>query len=472
MTDALSLQDMRGVKASFDVLNQSPNDRRHWAYADGLSADATATPEKREQLRGYARYEVANNTYAKGIVLTLANDTIGTGPRLQMLTENKEANTKIETAFNAWAKEIGLAEKLRTMKMSRTVDGESFAVIINNDKLKHDIQLDIQVIEADLVRSSDFTTNENEEDGIVFDDNRNPIQYKVLKHHPNDNKSFDNKVHIVDAENMLHLYRKDRAMQSRGVSEIMSALPLFANLRRYTLAVVACAETAANFSAVLHTDHPHPETGAVNVKPMETIDLERNMMLTLPNGWKMSQLEAKQPIADYVEFKNSILNEIARCLNMPFNIAAGNSSSYNYASGRLDHQTYYKAIEVDQDFITTKVLDKIFSLWLYEYSLSSGMFDMGDNAITHKWFWDGTEHVDPTKDANARDTDLANLSTNYAIAYARQGRDWEAEFRQCAREKALMEELGISPKDIAQKEDEDEEDKDDGKEKADTKDKG
>jgi ABC-type branched-subunit amino acid transport system ATPase component len=28
----------------------------------------------------------------------------------------------------------------------------------------------------------------------------------------------------------------------------------------------------------------------------------------------------------------------------PFNVAAGNSSGYNYASGRLDHQTYFKAI--------------------------------------------------------------------------------------------------------------------------------
>jgi hypothetical protein len=33
---------------------------------------------------------------------------------------------------------------------------------------------------------------------------------------------------------------------------------------------------------------------------------------------------------------------------MPFNVAAGNSSGYNYASGRLDHQTYFKAIRVEQ----------------------------------------------------------------------------------------------------------------------------
>ncbi len=37
-------------------------------------------------------------------------------------------------------------------------------------------------------------------------------------------------------------------------------------------------------------------------------------------------MHAEQPATTYAEFKREILNEIARCLNMPFNVAAGNSS--------------------------------------------------------------------------------------------------------------------------------------------------
>ncbi len=44
---------------------------------------------------------------------------------------------------------------------------------------------------------------------------------------------------------------------------------------------------------------------------------------------------------------------------MPFNVAAGNSSGYNYASGRLDHQVYYKLIRVDQAHMGRVVLDPI-----------------------------------------------------------------------------------------------------------------
>ena len=81
------------------------------------SADAAANPEVRRTLRNRARYEVANNSYARGIVLTLANDVIGTGPRLQMLTGSAEANQTIEREFTAWAKAVDLPSKLRTMRM-------------------------------------------------------------------------------------------------------------------------------------------------------------------------------------------------------------------------------------------------------------------------------------------------------------------------------------------------------------------
>ena len=43
---------------------------------------------------------------------------------------------------------------------------------------------------------------------------------------------------------------------------------------------------------------------------------------------------------------------------MPFNVAACNSSGYNYASGRLDHQTYFKSIRVEQEHLACVVLDR------------------------------------------------------------------------------------------------------------------
>ncbi len=58
--------------------------------------------------------------------------------------------------------------------------------------------------------------------------------------------------------------------------------------------------------------------------------------------------------------------------------------------------------------------------------------------------FDGHEHVDPAKEANAQATRLANHTTTLATEYARQGRDWEAELRQRAKERQLMTELGLT----------------------------
>ena len=132
---------------------------------------------------------------------------------------------------------------------------------------------------------------------------------------------------------------------------------------------------------------------------------------------------------------------------MPYNVAAANSSGYNYASGRLDHQTYFKAIRVEQSHLECAVLDRILAAWFDEAVLLSDFLPAGLGPIAdwpHQWFWDGNEHVDPAKEATAQATRLANHTTTLADEYARRGQDWETQLRQRAKELALMNELGLA----------------------------
>ena len=64
-------------------------------------------------------------------------------------------------------------------------------------------------------------------------------------------------------------------------------------------------------------------------------------------------------------------------------------------------------------------------------------------------FWDGHEHVDPSKEATAQEKRLANNTTSLASEYAKQGKDWETELRQIAKERKLMEELGITSEELS-----------------------
>jgi len=441
---------VRLVRARYDAAATNADNRRHWANADSLSVDAANSPNVRRVLRDRARYEVANNSYARGIVVTLANDVVGTGPRLQLLSPDHDANKRIEQEFMLWASAIGLAEKLRTMRMARAQDGETFAVLTSNPKLPTRVNLDLKLIEADQVTTPDLNPlTSTAVDGIVFDEAGNPVEYHVLKQHPGEARiglgGFKNYDRIL-AEAMIHWFRTDRPGQSRGIPDIMPALPLFAQLRRFTLAVLAAAETAADFAGILYTDAP-ASGEADAAEPFEPIELEKRALLTMPGGWKMSQLEAEQPSTSYGEFKREILNEIARCLNMPANVARADSSGYNYASGRLDHQTYFKAIRVEQSHLEIVVLDRILAAWLDEAALIPGLLPDGLPPIAsweHQWFWDGREHVDPAKEASAQATRLSSHTTTLAEEYARRGLDWEEQVRQRAKEVSLLEELGIA----------------------------
>ena len=446
---ASAIAPRRVVLARYDAAATTEENRRHWANADHLSANAANNPTVRRILRARSRYEVANNSYARGIVLTLANDVVGTGPRLQLLTEDDTANRTVEQAFVQWAEAIRLPEKLRTLRMARAESGEVFAMFTANPAVDSPVKLDLRLIEADQI-ATPVVNLSGGVDGIVFDAYGNPLEYHLLRAHPGDTSAigasllgFDR----VPASAMLHYFRIDRPGQNRGIPEITPALPLFAQLRRYTLAVIAAAETAADFAAVLYTDAP-ANGEADPVEPMDLVELERRMATVLPGGWKLGQVTAEQPATTYGEFKAQILNEIARCLNMPFNVAAGNSSGYNYASGRLDHQTYYKSIRVDQAHLGRVVLDPLLRAWLDEAALVEGLLPQSMRRIAplldHQWFWDGMEHVDPAKEASAQATRLTSHTTTLAYEYARQGRDWEAELRQRAKEVTLMNELGLA----------------------------
>ena len=103
----------RLIRAKYDAAQTTADNTRHWGNADHLSADAATSPTVRATLRSRSRYEVANNSYARGIVETLANDTIGAGPRLQMQLGDRAVNQRIERAFAQWASVVGLSDTPR-----------------------------------------------------------------------------------------------------------------------------------------------------------------------------------------------------------------------------------------------------------------------------------------------------------------------------------------------------------------------
>jgi capsid protein len=409
------------LRAAYDAAIDTDENRKHWRYADNLSAASANSIEVRRKLRSRARYEALEaNSFAKGICLTLSNDTISTGPSLQINLPDKRLRKFIETQWKKWCKATKIHAKLRTARLSKIIDGEVFMMRTNNRRLNTPVQLDIRLIEADQVSTPGFIDgmNPDQVDGIIFEDGQ-PVIYHVLKGHPGDRwAQLAWQKDDIDAGDMIHMFRSERPGQARGIPEITPALPLFAFLRRYTLATILAAEIAADFAAVLETAAAnYDEDDMDDVAPFSNVPIDRGLLTALPRGYKMSQFKPEQPTTSYEAFRNAILQEIARCVHMPANKARADSSAYNYSSGRLDHQTYYEAIAIERSEWEIEALDRIFGWWLDEALMIPGYLDDaideavlasddGDNDwidelgvldVEHEWRWPPHRDVDPSE---------------------------------------------------------------------------
>jgi len=436
--------DRRVVRAAYDSAQTTTDNTRHWAQTDALSADAANSAAVRKKLRERARYEVANNGWARSMVDTLAHEVIGTGPRIQILTGSTAANEWIELQYTLWAKRIRLGRKLRTMRKAKCQDGEGIGIFYSNRKLSGDVQLDLKPIETDQLSTPTIFFNDNQIDGIDLDENGNPDRYHILKHHPGGTEWFVNTLDEIDpppaASEVIHVFREDRPGQHRGIPEITPALPIFSRLRRFTLATLQTAENIAELTLMLKTSQPDDGTGADpsgttttqgSYETFDVFDIERGMITVLPEGTDIVQPDAKQPSSTYVEFVQQCLAEAFACVCMPYAVGAADSSNENFASGKLSRQGFKRAVKVERELEWNPEVLRIFFAWFNEAKFSmpldlrSGMLPVGQWIITV--FWDGVEDIDPEKAANARKVMLTTGQTVLPDIYAENGDDYETK---------------------------------------------
>lgn len=430
---ALALRRLR-MRAGYDLAETTDENRRLYERVDSLATDAWMSPEKRRVLRNRCRYESANNSYARGIGLTLANDTIGTGPQLQLLGGNTDENRKREQMWWDWATEIRLPQKLRTMRFAKFEGGEIFAVIFTNEALRSPIKLDFELVEAEQIDDPEFTTitDENWQDGIRYDDSGNPVRYRKLDHHPGSLGwvGLPTDYTDVDARWVFHYFTPTRPCQRRGIPDLTPACQLFGELRRYRGAVLMAAETASAIAAFITSDAPaDSEGGPTTVEAMDQIEYARGMLMTLPQGSNVNQLKAEQPTTTHDAFTSTLIREAARCLNVPFTVAVMDASVANMSATYVDRQVYGHERMIDRAELE-RFIEQLFREWTAEARF---VVDLPDE-IPHQWFWPSLgHHADPAKVANAVTTKLAYGMTNFPLEYAREGLDWEEQQQAAAK---------------------------------------
>lgn len=421
------------LRATYDAARTTDEFKNYWANADTYDADSANSREVRSTLVSRARYEIGNNGYADGIAQTYATDLVGLGPNLRMQTGSPAFNRMIEFEWALWTKAIRFRRKFWTMAHAKFSDGEAIGIMRRNPRVRHPIKLDVVLIETEQCQTPFLPYGvDGYIDGIRFDEFGNPLYYDILRGHPGSVGSLTTTLEPeqVAADRVLHWFKMRRPGQHRGVPESASTLNTGAAARRWREATLAAAETAADFSVFLKTGF-QPDQIA-RVAPMSSLDIKKRMMTSLPDGWGVEQLKAEHPSATYESFHDQLINEQARPANMPKNKAKCDSSQYNYASGRLDHQTYYAALDVERRDADDLVLDPLFTLW-FDLAIANYGWLGGDPARvsvaakSHLWDWPKHRVADVQAEADAIETRLQSGQVGLHQVFSDAGLDLEDE---------------------------------------------
>ena len=448
------LVNKKFLRAGWDATEKGGTLSDHWRKANSKDPVSEATPADLRVIRARVRHEFNNNSYCRGIVNTVTNYVIGTGPKLRLVPrgrvggEDRRRLYEYANLFNDWAWEVDLARKLRVAYCAKIKDGEGFLALGTRRGGGEGITLNVKPFECDLVSHNDFTRDPGLPDGVNLDRDGNITSYEILPRHPGNASrfTFTDKPRRIPAGLIVHLYDETRPGLVRGISEIVAGLRMFAQLSRYSSAVVASAEAEAEITAVLKTQAP-PNTGVAVQSANEFFTLEHNAVLTLPAGWEIQYVPKSQPSQNHEAFLRTIIREFGRGLGVPYAVAAADASGHNYSSMRGDWQGFYEEIKVRRNDVEHSALDKVFAEFNKEARLVFGGFGMLPSEYDYYWDWPGYEHVDPMKVAAAQKVRLENRTTTLAREYAAQGLFYEDEIEQLKYEQELTK--GLVP--VAQK---------------------
>ncbi len=453
-----------GPTASSDAARTTTENKKHWTRADGRGPVSETPPGDRRTIRNRSRHEFRNNSYYRGAVRAIVGDTIGTGPRLQMLTPDAKLNADVQDLWRAWSASADWALTCRVLVGVGEVAGECFGVLRQSKRLERlglPVSVDLKLIEPDQVAHPGgygLYPSQYGDDGIETDEDGEVLRYSILKSHPGDPifARLTQQATVVDADYVLHWFEPERPGQLRGNIPWESSLTIFNELRRFSKAVVTAAEIAAMLAGVMKNPHLPVDSEAYLGRHadqeswFDTVELVRGMLVTLPPGMDVEQFKPEQPTTNYDMFVTAKLKEIGRCRNMPYGKIAGDHSRYNYSSSRMDDAPYWSDRETQRQGLEAKVFDPFLYRWLAFAKMAIPALQKYDGAfwkLKHKWQYPARPTSDPTADATADELNLTNGADTLTAIAERDGltRDELLDARKADQDAYITRGLALPP---------------------------
>lgn len=310
-------------------------------------------------LRSRSRDLVRNNPYAKRAQSIFAANIVGTGI-VPTFTFNEKGDSprakRIARIWKKWADTKACdADGLMTFGAMQALISKEVAtsgeILIRRKWRKGNkglpIPMQIQILDADYIDTSkDTLAKVNGQftiQGIVYDEDWNRVGYWLYEQHPNDYKVGGIESVFVPADDVLHVFEKNRAGQVRGIPWFAPVILRLRDYDEYEDAQLVRQKIAACFTAFI-TDTDAATSQQPGAAPKVAEQMEPGLLELLPPGRDVKF--ANPPGVDgYKDYANVTLHAIAAGLNIPYEALAQDLSNVNFSSGRMGWLEFQRQIE-------------------------------------------------------------------------------------------------------------------------------
>ncbi len=443
-----------------------------WNSTDG-DADTTDLKDL-PTLRNRSRDLYRNAPIAHGVLDTSATNVVGAGLMQscdidedalgisEKEAETWETNTQRE--FKLWA-ESHDCDASRTSNfyelqyiayLTMLVGGDILALFPYIKRDDNPYGLTVKLLEGDhLCNPKDAKDTTHIAGGIQVDKHGAPHIYHILKSHPGSaaKKKEWIKVRaygIHGRRNIIHMYKKTRPGQKRGIPELAPIVESLKQLTNYTEAELTAAVVSGMFTVFIKQENGDMGDGIVeNGEVQEDYEyaLGNGAIVGLAPGESIDSVNPGRPNANFAPFEEAIIRHIGASLQIPYEMILKHFTS-SYSASRAAMNEAWKYFKVKRASMVDNFCDPIYALWLDE-AVSIGRIDAAgyfDNPLVRKaWrgsVWNGPvpgqlNEVQETKAAEKR-IEL-NLSNTEREARQINGTDHRTNIKKNSRTKKMVE---------------------------------
>lgn len=506
-TEIISVTPVIGASGGLEGAERTTRETARW-NPSMRSPDATINRAKpMADARG--RDITANDGYAQGALTTNQEGIVGAEFRLNAAPnwrvlglseewadewqEIVEARwTAIATSDNNWldaSRRGSFTDLIRLAVASFVLTGEVLASSewITNERLRP-LRTAFRLISPDrLSNPNGVSDSETMRRGVELDRNGSPIYYHIRSQHPGEMFFTSNSYRWQKAPartswgrwQIHHAAEQRLPDQSRGISDMVAVLKSMKMTKQFSEIVLQNAVVNATYAAAIESEMPSDAVVAAMGGSAEGVDSALGWYLSalgdylsdannialdgvkIPHlfpGTKLNLKPAGNPGGVGSDFESGLLRHTAMGLGLSYEEFSGDYSKSNYSSARASMMNTWRRLQGKKRTAADKIASRMYANVLEE-ELSAGRLPLPPGK-TMAWFyeplvrealtacsWIGAARgqIDEMKETQAAVMRVQNNLSTLAAECARVGTDWRDVLRQRAREKKMMDELGLTP---------------------------